>query len=234
MGLKNELEQNVADIIKTKWEKRDGKDVPDTDDSIKFIHDAVLLDATFLYADLADSTSLARQDAFLAAEVFQAFLSSTTRVLLSEKGEIRSFDGDRVMAVFIGDDKNSRATRCALKINWAFSNIVKPQLMNAYGSKLQGYDLNYGTGIDTSTVWAVRGGVRNNSDLVWVGRAPNLAAKLSALRDGLKRTWITGDVYDKLQEKSKFSKGVDMWEKRSWTPQNKMRIYCSSYTWSIE
>jgi len=234
MGLKADLERNVDDIIKTQWNKRDGRVVPDTDDSISFIHDAVLLEATFLYADLADSTNLARRDAFLAAEVFQAFLSCTSRVLLSEKGEIRSFDGDRVMAVFIGDDKNSRAARCALKINWVFSNIVKPKVMNAYGTKLKDFDLNYATGLDTGSVWAVRGGVRNNSDLVWVGRAPNLAAKLSALRDGIYRTWITGSVYDRLRNESKYSKGVDMWEKRSWTAQDKMRIFRSSYWWPIE
>lgn len=124
----------------------------------------------------------------------------------SESGDIRSFDGDRVMAVFIVNDKNSRAARCALKINWAFSKIVKPKLENAYAAKLGGYELSYASGIDTGEVWAVRGGVRNNSDLVWVGRAPNLAAKLSGIRDGLNRTWITGGVYDRLECASKFSR----------------------------
>ena len=68
-----------------------------TNDSIKFIHDAVKIDGTFLYADLADSTALAQRDKFLAGEVFQAFLNTVSRVMLSESGEIRSFDGDRVM-----------------------------------------------------------------------------------------------------------------------------------------
>ncbi len=233
MSLKDDLEHTVDEIIKTTWAKRDGRVVPESDDSVKFIHDAVTLDATFLYADLADSTGLAQRDKFLASEVFQAFLNSTSRVMLSERGEIRSFDGDRVMAVFIGNDKNSRASRCALKINWAFSHIVKPKLESAYAAKLAGYSLNYSAGIDTGEVWAVRGGVRNNSDLVWVGRAPNVAAKLSAMRDGLNRTWITGTVYDRLEKRSKYAKEVDMWKQRRWTQQGDMRVYCSNYSWPI-
>ena len=233
MPLRADLENSVDQIIKTPWAKRDGRVVPESDDSVKFIHDAVALDATFLYADLADSTALAQCDKFLAAEVFQAFLNSTSRVMLSEHGEIRSFDGDRVMTVFVGDDKNSRAARCALKINWAFSNIVKPKLEAAYAAKLGGYSLNYAAGIDTGEIWAVRGGVRNNSDLVWVGRAPNLAAKLSSMREGLNRTWITGTVYDRLERASKFSGGVDMWTPRSWTAQGNMRVHCSNYSWPV-
>jgi class 3 adenylate cyclase len=233
MPLRADLESSVDQIIKTAWAERDGRVVPESDDSVKFIHDAVTLDATFLYADLADSTTLAQRDKFIAAEVFQAFLNSTSRVMLSERGEIRSFDGDRVMAVFIGDDKNSRAARCALKINWAFSNIVKPKLEAAYATKFGGYALNYAAGIDTGKIWAVRGGVRNNSDLVWVGRAPNLAAKLSAMREGVNRTWITGAVYERLEKASKYSNGVDMWTPRTWTQQGKMRVYCSGYSWTI-
>jgi len=233
MSLKDDLEKSVDQIISTTWAKRDGRVVPESDDSLKFIHDAVMLDATFLYADLADSTALARRDKFLAAEVFQAFLNSISRVMLSERGEIRSFDGDRVMSVFIGDDKNSRAARCALKINWVFSHIVKPKLETAYSAKLEGYALNYAAGVDTGEIWAVRGGVRNNSDLVWVGRAPNIAAKLSALREGLNRTWITGTVYDGLEAASKYAKGVDMWQQRRWTQQADMRIFCSNYSWAV-
>jgi adenylate cyclase len=231
VGLKQELEANVDAIIRTPWDRRDGREIPESDDRVKFIHDAVELDATFLYADLRDSTSLAQKDRHLASEVFQAFLSTTARVILAENGAIRSFDGDRVMAVFIGNDKNSRATRCALKIHYAFREIVKPKLEAAYAPKLAPYVLGYSAGLDTGKMWAVRGGVRDNSDLIWVGRAPNLAAKLSALRDASYPTWITGTVYDMLSKESKLSDGKDMWEERVWKAQGNIRIYRSSYWW---
>ncbi|MGB6659152.1 MAG: hypothetical protein WBE90_08670, partial [Xanthobacteraceae bacterium] len=45
------------------------------------------------------------------------------------------------------------------------------------------YGLAHCTGIDTSEVLVVRAGIRNNNDLIWVGSAPNVTAKLSALRE---------------------------------------------------
>ena len=79
----------------------------------------------------------------------------------------------------------------------------------------------------------MRGGVRDNSDLVWVGRAPNLAAKLSALRVDGYPTWITGTVYDGLDNNTKFSDGKNMWEQRVWKTQGDMRIYRSNYKWPV-
>jgi adenylate cyclase len=81
---------------------------------------AVKVRGAFLYADLTDSTSLALKAKSLAAKVFQAFLSTMTRIIIAENGQIRSFDGDRVMGVFIGDRANDAAARCALKMQWAF------------------------------------------------------------------------------------------------------------------
>jgi adenylate cyclase len=217
-------------IIATRWGIRDGRVVPEPN-GIKFLGDAVKLDGTFLYADLADSTRIAALDRHLAAEIFQAFLSTAARVLRNFGGEIRSFDGDRVMAVFMGDDRNLRAARAAFGLNWAFSKVLKPKIEAAYSTKLAGLVLNYGCGMDAGSVWAIRGGVRDNSDLVWVGGAPNLAAKLSELRNGHYGTWITGSLYDALPQERKFHSpdGSAMWEERKWTAYRGLRIYRSSW-----
>lgn len=232
VALKDELQKNVDAIIATQWKVTDGRVVPESS-KVPFLANATKLDATFLFSDLADSTALAQQDREIASEVFQCFLSSAARIINAEKGEIRSFDGDRVMAVFVGDSKNSIAARCALKINWAFEKIVKPGLIAAYAAKLKGYNLSFCSGIDTGEIWAVRGGVRDDSDLVWVGRAPNLAAKLSAIRDGIYHTFITKAVYDRLQESSKVggNPSRNMWEPRVWKAQGDMPIYRSSFIW---
>ena len=131
MGLKDDLIKNVADIIAAKREIRDGRKVPESAD-VGLIGVAVQLDAVFLYADLRDSTSLGARDKNVASDVFQVFLSTMSRIIKAEGGEIRSFDGDRVMAVFIGDTRHDAAARCALKMSWAFVNIVKPKLEAAF------------------------------------------------------------------------------------------------------
>ena len=231
MGLKEDIAANIDTIIATRWATRDGRVVPESD-GIKFHGDAVKLDGTFLYADLADSTGIAALDRHLAAEIFQCFLSTASRVLRNFGGEIRSFDGDRVMAVFIGDDQNLRAGRAAFCLNWAFSHVLKPKIEAAYSAKLRALALNYGCGMDAGSVWVIRGGVRDNSDLVWIGSAPNLAAKLSELRNGAYRTWITGPLYDALPRERKFNSadGKSMWEERTWTAHKGLRIYRSSWS----
>jgi hypothetical protein len=60
VGLKEELQKEVAAIFRKRWSERDGNVVP-KDDSITLENDAVNLGATVLYADMADSTKLVDQ-----------------------------------------------------------------------------------------------------------------------------------------------------------------------------
>src|SRR5262249_20356076 len=139
---------------------------------------AVRLKATMLYADLADSTELAtRYDFRIAAKVFRSFLRCSSLIIKRHRGQIRSYDGDRVMGVFLGNNMESRAVDAALEINYALLTIIKPLLEAKYEKLREGsYQLAHSVGIDTSEVWVIRCGVINDNDLVWVGRAPNIAA----------------------------------------------------------
>lgn len=230
MALKEDLESQVATIFKTAWTERDGTVVPD-EASIKLGNDAVKLDATILYADLADSTKLV--DNYrkpFAAEIYKTFLHCAAKIIRAHGGVITAYDGDRVMAVFIGNMKNSTATKTAMKIYGARRNIIQPAIKKQYPST--NFVLNHVCGVDTSPVFVARTGIRGSNDLVWVGRAANYAAKLAAM-DHNYPTWITDAVYKKLSDESKFSKGVDMWEARSWTAMGGKTIYRSTYYWNL-
>lgn len=230
MALKDELEKEVDTVFKTQWTTRDGTVVPD-DTSIKLGNDAVKLEATVLYADLADSTKLVDgYKPLFAAEIYKTFLHCAGKIIRAEGGTITAYDGDRIMAVFIGGSKNSNAARCALKINWTAKNLIQPAIQKQYPSNK--YVLKHVCGIDTSTVWVAKTGVRGANDLVWVGRAPNYAAKLAALDDA-KATWITKAVYDRLSTESKYSGDKDMWVKHTWNTMNGIEIYASTYWWKI-
>lgn len=108
--MEGELAAAVDAIIKARWELRDGEVVPETKD-ITLGNSGVKLEATVLYADLADSTELALFDREIAAEVYKAYLVGTTQLIKAAGGEIRSFDGDRVMGVFIGNYKTPARRR---------------------------------------------------------------------------------------------------------------------------
>jgi class 3 adenylate cyclase len=236
MGLKDDLEKDVDNIISKEWSIREGQVVPKTED-VALAGGAVSLDATILYADLADSTILAMDyDRRVAAKVIKSFLTCSSKIIRACSGEIRSFDGDRVMGVFVGDSKNSLAAECALKINYAVLKIIKPKLEAKYSNLKSGaYRIAHCSGIDTSEVLIVRGGVRNNNDLVWVGRSPNVAAKLSGIRDSPYHSYITKAVFDRLNEKSKFG-GTNkelMWKSTTWSEVKGVNtVYKSAWTWA--
>jgi adenylate cyclase len=237
MALRDDLQNQTDEIVRSRWDRRDGTVVPDTDD-VGLGNVGVDLDATFLYADLADSTELAVYDQAKSAEVVKAYLMGTTRIIRSLGGEIRSFDGDRVMGVFLEGAKNTNAAEAGLKINCFFSQILKPAFARLYTDTFPSkFDLKQTVGIDTSKVMVVRSGIRNNNDLVWIGRAPNVAAKLSAIRDGYA-TYIAESVFDVLADSSKFGGNPrrSMWERCTWgkgTAFGVPIVYRSNWTWTL-
>jgi class 3 adenylate cyclase len=207
--------------------------VPETDD-IALADGSVNLTATMLYADLADSTEMAMHDLKMASKVYKCFLATCSRIIRSSGGQIRSFDGDRVMAIFLGDHKNTNAAKCGLKINYAFLKILKPKFEAKYNVLKNGtIKLAHCVGIDTSEIMVVRGGIRNNNDLLWVGRAPNIAAKFSSVRNSPYHTYITGIVYNSMNDSSKSFENKNMWNKVTGSLHGISEAYASSWTWTL-
>ncbi|NOU36244.1 MAG: adenylate/guanylate cyclase domain-containing protein [Kiritimatiellaceae bacterium] len=231
MSLKDELVEQVGKFFREQWTERDGRVVPDAD-TVAMANEAVKLeDAVVLYADMSGSTALVNAESWqFAAEVYKAFLYCAARIISSEGGRITAYDGDRIMAVYIGDSPNTSAARTALKINWCRLEIINPLLLKQYPSKE--YQLKHVVGIDRSTLRAARTGARGANDLVWVGRAANYAAKLSSLPD-THASRITADVYNRLVDDAKKHNGVSMWEEAQWTDMNNMKIYRSNWKWSL-
>lgn len=230
MSLNEELSSEIGTILGERWSSRKGQKVPDTDD-LKLSNDAVVLDATVLYADLADSTGLVDSyKPYFAAEIYKCYLHAAARIIRSENGAITAYDGDRIMATFIGGIKNTSAVRSALKINYAVHKIINPAIQAQYTNV--GFSLHQTVGIDTSSLYVARTGIRGSNDLVWVGRAANYAAKLCGLSPDYP-TWITSAVYEKLPTSAKFTDGEAMWDARSWTAMSGMRIYRSSWWWPL-
>lgn len=231
MGLASDLESEVKKIFRSAWETREGEVVPEPDD-IGLGNEGVYLDAAVLYADLDGSTKMVDSHAAeFAAEIYKTYLYCAGRVIASEDGAITAYDGDRVMAVFIGDARRTRAVRTAMKINYIRTEIINPAIKSQYPQK--GFSIDHGIGVDASRLLVARTGVRGANDLVWVGRAANYAAKLSDL--GQNYTRITKDVYDCMNDCVKTSSdGRNMWDARTWTTnRGDIAIYRSGWTWTV-
>ncbi len=230
MSIADDIRSEVGGILKENWTTRDGLKVPETAD-IELGNNAVKLDATVLYADLAESTNLV--NSFLApfaAEVYKSYLRAACQVIQKNSGVVTAFDGDRVMAVFIGGQKNTQAVGSALEINHAVCEIISPMIKESYPKST--YGMRQGVGVDTSPLFIASTGVRGSNDLVWVGRAANYAAKLSSFREGVSSAWMTADVFAAMHDSVKFSDGQPtgkpMWENRMWEA-HKITVYRSGW-----
>ncbi|ADT99170.1 adenylate/guanylate cyclase domain-containing protein [Mycolicibacterium gilvum] len=194
------IESTVNEIFKAAWNIAPGIAVPKTED-IVLKNGGRLLDATYAYADLGGSTKLIQSNLYkeTVAKIIRAYINSATRIFRQYDGKIRSFDGDRVMAIFVGEDKNTRATRAALAINWAVEEIIPEAIKTSWSDGQDFCKITHRVGIDTGEALIVRGGVRDNNDLISIGSAPNVAAKLSDLKDGYA-IYIAKAVRDDLDD----------------------------------
>lgn len=231
MALSDDLQSEVKSIFKAAWDVTPGRVVP-APESVGLGNKAVEFEsATVLYADLDGSTGMVDAKPWqFSAEIYKTYLHCAAKIINSQDGVITAYDGDRIMAVYIGERKNSRAALSALKINGAVRNIINPAIVAQYPSN--GHVTRHVVGVDTSPLRAARTGVRGDNDLVWIGRAANYAAKLTTMSSETP-TWITADVYDALAPDVKKWDGKDVWEARLWSTMNDMKIYRSGWTWTI-
>jgi class 3 adenylate cyclase len=233
MTFKTNLEKEVKKIFASQWKVSKSKIVP-TFESLSPGNDAKEINATVLYADMADSTDLVdNYNSCFAAEIYKAYLRCAATIINTEGGKITAYDGDRVMAVFLGDAKNDSAVRSAMKINDAVHNIINPFLEKYYSNDT--YRLKHVIGIDTGELFVTRTGVRKDSDLVWVGRAANYAAKLCSSNDKYP-IYITEAVFDAMGDHVRYGgeNNVLMWNKNIWKAHNHIIIYSSNYWWPID
>ncbi len=230
MPFTDDLTAEIDAIFQSQWTVREGRGVPEPE-GVALDNDGVVIDAAVLYADLAGSTAMV--DAFpaaTAAEIYKAYLLGCARAIRHWGGSITAYDGDRIMGVFIGAGKESRAVKCGLSINYIVTDIVNPAYVRQYGGSAP---VKQVVGIDKSEMLVARTGVRGDNDLVWVGRAANYAAKLTE-ESHTTPTWITGAVFAALDHSALYSRdNQDMWKRWLWTNMGQMAVYSSSYRWIL-
>lgn len=237
MSLEEELTNEVDDFFAGEYEVTGGNVIPDVDD-IQLGKHGKELDLAMVFIDIRESTKIT--DGFrrvTAAKMYKSFLWGIAKIARANDGELRSFNGDGVLMVFMGDTKRTSAAKSALQMAWFCEEVLKPKLESYFenNQQLKGFDFDFGIGIDVGKVLVVRGGIRgeNNNDLVWVGNPTNYAVKLSSLSKDGYNIYISEDVYDLMDDSSTYDdEGEDMWEERNWTSMDDMTIYRSNWTWT--
>ena len=230
MTLGDNLRSEVRKVMQERWTTQARKRVPDSVD-LELRNDAITIHGAVLYADLDSSTRLVdTHKPWFAAEIYKSYLVCAARIIESEGGTITAYDGDRIMAVYVRKNRNDRAVRSALKINYAVQKIINPAIAELYPNSR--YSVKQSVGIDASELFVTRTGIRGANDLVWVGRAANHAAKLSDRPGPVSQ--VTSEVYDRLSPSCKVGgHGQNMWSRATAHEIGNRTIYISDWLWEV-
>lgn len=235
MSVRSEYEDKVDDYFSGSYTVTDARVVPSASD-VKFGKFGKKMELAMMFVDIRESTKIV--DGFhrvTAARMYKSFLWGVTKIVKRNGGEVKSFNGDGLLAVFSGDSKCTNAAIASYEISWFGLKVIRPKMKKYFenNGKLKDMEFNFGVGVDLGDILIVRAGIKgeDNSDLVWAGNATNLSVKLSNLPADTYHLRVTNRVFNKINAKyKKYLDGeTDIWEKVYWTDMNDAIIYRSSY-----
>lgn len=215
MANRASLAQMVDENLAGTYTTTKPRSVPNPED-IPLGKQAAQLEATALFIDIRQSSDIAnavrRQT---AAKMLKSYFRGAVTVINSHGGRVRSFNGDGMLALFIGDVRSSSAAKAAMETKWFVQNILGRKMDRYFQNNRQALGqelgLSIGCGLDDGYIYAVRVGIRGTNDVAWVGRCTNTAAKLSNILRPPQQIALTREVYKRLPEDRRMSKGRAMW-----------------------
>ena len=194
---------------------------------------------------MRDSTeALNKHNKPTIAKIHKAYLYTTVKIAKSLNGEVRSFNGDSVLAFFQGTTKGSlsNAVKAAMQIRYmiAHEDSGINNLLGKYSA------VNFGIGLDHGKTLCVKvgvGGDENTKDLIWIGNSVNKSVIISDECSEPNYIGISEYVYNNLLDHVKFgntkdawgnTKKVDMWTRHSVKYNgNWETFYKTSWFWTV-
>src|SRR3990167_608621 len=146
--------------------------------------------AVVMYVDMRKSKAiLSDATTFWSVKIHRAFLLALTHCVEKREGHLRSFNGDGILAFFVGDKASSRAVRAAMDVSGFIAEVNK----NLTEQNLKVID--YGIGIAQGVVMVAKSGKagddQTKQDLIWVGLPVYMAVELSDFARKPKNIWIS-------------------------------------------
>ncbi|KIN78636.1 adenylate/guanylate cyclase domain-containing protein [Sulfitobacter mediterraneus] len=107
-------------------------------------------------------------------EALNQYFDVQTDIVEEHQGDVDKFIGDALVAVFEGDEMETRAVQCAVKITSAMQDLLM---------KFPDYNLHVGIGIASGEVVVGAMGARERMDFTVLGSTVNLSARLCSKAD---------------------------------------------------
>lgn len=213
MGFVDDLENKVRDYLDGDYEVSETQIVPSVE-QVPFGKKAKKMNLCAFCIDLRKSSELLTvHQKQTCGKIHKSFLTVVSKVVIENDGEIRSFNGDGLLAFWPAYKKIQldSAVKTAMTIKWLLCHKLS-KLFEKYEK------LNFGIGIDWGEVYIVRAGISrnaNNNDLVFLGSCVNFATEIANQAQSPNHIEISRKTYDNLTDEWKYGisdgEKVDMW-----------------------
>lgn len=213
MSLTDDIKINVKDYLEGDYDVTDAKVIPSVDD-VPFGKVAKKINLCVFYIDLRRSTDLLfLHNKQTAGKIHKSFLYTVSTVVRHFGGQIRSFNGDSLLAFWpaFTISQITSCVRAAMTVKWLLDVELTP-LFETYEK------LDFGIGVDWGEVFIVRAGLprdANNNDLVFMGRCVNFAVTIGEQAEGPRHVEISENTYSNIEDSIKYGtqndQRVDIW-----------------------
>jgi adenylate cyclase len=198
MGYIKDLENKIKDYMDGDYEIVETEKIPSPDD-VAFGKKAYKIKLTAFCIDLRKSTDLLKiHDKETCGKIHKSYLTIATKIITENGGQLRSFNGDSVLAFFPAKYQSDieDAVRTAFQLKWAL-DVKFSKYFEQYSK------LDFGIGIEWGDVYIVRAGLPqndNNNDLVFLGMCVNYATMIANQANSPNHIEISSDTYANLRE----------------------------------
>lgn len=176
--------------------------------------------AVVLYVDMRKSRAiLSDATTFWSVKIHRAFLLALTHCVEKREGHMRSFNGDGIMAFFVGENASSRAVRAAMDTK---GFVLK---LNEHLEKEGLNPVDFGIGIAQGAIMVAKSGKAGDDftkqDLIWVGLPVYLAVELSEFGKKPNNIWISNNVRTSIGKEDYLDVVCDNDGNSKWTKEEK-------------
>lgn len=237
MGYISDLEDKIKEYTQGEYEIIETSTIP-SPENVAFGKKAYKMNLTAFCIDLRKSTDLlVIHDEETCGKIHKAFLTIASKIIIENGGQLRSYNGDSVLAFWPADYKSEleSAVRAAFQLKWAL-NTKFAKYFEPYSK------LDFGIGIDWGTVYIIKAGLprnTNNNDLVFLGMCVNYANMIANQGYGPSHIEISTKTFANLtdiwlygnnnqgQKVNMWTDGTINWKGKEW------KTKCTSWHQSV-
>jgi adenylate cyclase len=193
MATNQETLDKVSEYLNQSYTKEETRIVPKRTDLTFGNTTKIMPHVVVLYVDMRKSKKiLSDATTFWSVKIHKSFLLALTHCVEKREGHMRSFNGDGILAFFIGENAASRAVRAAMDTK-GFILKMNEQLEKAGKNKI-----DFGIGIGQGKIQVAKSGKAGDDmtkqDLIWVGLPVYVAVELSDFAKKPYNIWISKHV----------------------------------------